>query len=480
MKNCHPRFKRGSTSGLPRAIHVILSLPKDGVSLMIAIVFVSFFMLVMAGMLEVYMRTINSINNREAKVKVDLLAESAREVAGALLADAAVGANFGSPDQNLSAEDAELVNLLYDMAEQDMKIANCRPAANAASGGQTEPCVSIEVKGRSGDGDKVGLSGPGGGLGGLEYFSAPMKGTGNGSSTCASAAAADLNDADDACNWNRLYVGQSVEVPLYYIDASGQPVKLFAGSNDEFRLRVRTPLCAEFGASGTNCDDGRIILYPDPRPNMQSAPDYGNPSKDPVLIQWTISDLDPSGGGASLLANEAVEGGGKRKPAISGFTPSFDHQNTEISAGRINLAKSGINLGTANPPYDPLDQNVVLNYFNGSDGSQLRGIDLGRTSISIKDFLSKSDVKNPVLRLSLVDQPQIAGCKSTTGTCVQDVNKSALNIPYLEYQLLVKGMPIPDSKDVVTVKVKVGDFKKEITVPIEHKAGLGGFALENL
>ncbi|MBI5412801.1 hypothetical protein HZA42_00455, partial [Candidatus Peregrinibacteria bacterium] len=249
MKTCHPEPVEGRHPAFHRHPELVSGSKfgflrdKSGASLMIAIVFVSFFMLVMAGMFEAQLRVSASISNMEAESKAKYLMDSAQEIASYWAATAGVGENFGDLDAN---GQKPYLDPLYALAAE-LGVTNCVPASTAAD--QT-PCVSIEVKGRNADeaASKVAFAG----ASASEYFSAPMKGTGDAAAACGATTA---DSADDACNWNRLYVGQSVEIPLYYIDASGQPVKLFAagaGSQDEFRLRMRTPLCAEFGASGTN------------------------------------------------------------------------------------------------------------------------------------------------------------------------------------------------------------------------------------
>ena len=69
------------------------------------------------------------------------------------------------------------------------------------------------------------------------YRSVPILGMGNAGENCRYPNPL----ADDPCNWNRIYYGDSVEIPLYVISGDGS-VKNFSNLGiSDFKIRVRTP-----------------------------------------------------------------------------------------------------------------------------------------------------------------------------------------------------------------------------------------------
>lgn len=453
-----------------RAKFVILSLSKDGVSLIIAIIFVSAFMLVIAGLAQAQLNTIRSIGNREAAAKVRFLADSAAEFAAYWASTQGIGANSAGVDLSV------FNGILFHAASR-AGISNCEDMdANPVNG--QEPCMGFEVAGRQSalQGIRIFGAPP-------DYLSAPSAGTGN-AGTCTNPS-----DADQACNWNRLYLGESVEIPLYYEMPDGAAsAHNFGTAGKELRLRVRAP-CGNFAASGFtgNCNlADRVTLYP-PKANTTTSPESGyrrvndapRIPKDPVLIQWSISDFVSSGTSTLLARENTVEdppGSGIKRRKISegggfGGGVSYTNQNTEISAGRINLAKDGLNLIS----HDPLENFTVLQYKAGSilDREKHRGLDLNRNLREIGSYISTFG--NPVLRLTLVGQPQ----KDDGNPLMpQNINNHSLDVPFLEYQVLIDGIEIADSKSSIYAWAQIGDFRKELRKTFKREATLGGFALE--
>jgi len=112
--------------------------------------------------------------------------------------------------------------------------------------------------------------------------SVPIKGFGNAATSCS-----DTDDANSPCNWNKIYYGDSVEIPLYYIYDEQEPYTL----NVEFDFRVRAPCndggniasCTRYAIdagqidvvlnwqfSGESCKDSSCVVVPQLAPSNTS------------------------------------------------------------------------------------------------------------------------------------------------------------------------------------------------------------------
>ncbi|MBU1992163.1 pilus assembly PilX N-terminal domain-containing protein, partial [Patescibacteria group bacterium] len=100
------------------------------------------------------------------------------------------------------------------------------------------------------------------------------------------------NAADLPCNWNKIKFGDTVNIPLYGLSESGEPVPL---KLDNFILRVRTPCVAECDGSCKKPPE-----FCEERYKLGSVFDSGqgtfpeNILKD-VVITWAIENGDCSG-----------------------------------------------------------------------------------------------------------------------------------------------------------------------------------------
>lgn len=441
---------------------------QKGVSLLIVVVFVSALMLVMAGLAEVQLAFIKDIKSRRADMRLRNLAEAVSGMAQWKAGKLNSGENTGAID----AADP-MMTALFEVA-QDMGITNCADMDGDDLNG-AQPCVSFEIEGRAqGAASTVSLNG-------VSYYSVPSVSvdadgekyaTGDAGIACANLTDGQIADANNACNWNKITVGQSIEIPLYWQDSQGVVTKLPAGSN--FILRVRTP-CENYVASHeatSDCNaEDRIELYPrvvDNKDHPEDAP-FRNIYEDKVLIGWEIND---SSSGKTLIPADAKQVSNYRNWPDS-FNPNLNNfagANTEISAGRINAAASF-----------PARQSLALNNFIVLD-KEYKGKDIinpGDEPIkSIKDFLGLAEVSKPILRLMFVDRPQktpqILGTEKMTR---EQVRSEAYNVPYLEYQLLTAS-PVSDSKYTLIGFAQIEDSKMQIKKYKSMPVSAGGFVLE--
>lgn len=430
---------------------------KSGVSLIIAIVFVSALMLVMAGLFEAQIFTIQTVKNHELEGKADYLEEGVKEIAGWYAANASLGANISSDDTNPSQTLTNMMNAIYAMADDMMNSgavdANDPNAAGQGEGftcidtnpdpQKTESCAALTIKGHAELADQIKL-------GNTSYYSVPIAKTGDAGTDCDKKQI-DPNDPDnanDSCHWNKLKMGDSVEIPLYYMDGAAVSAHDFTAVGSAFILRVRTQCGSDSNNDGIkdiNCDaDQRIVLYP---PEGDDA-NFLKVGVDKVLIQWTISDSDPASN-KTLLAVDSKDNNTKLRLKAKG---PLGEANTEISASRIDWAKDSA-VGD-----DPLYDFIILE----DKAVDKEGKDLNNIATSVGQFIKGST--KPVLRLSMVDMPR-------------NIDNSA-NVPFLEYQLLTK-TKVSDSKSLLTGSAKIGDFYKEFKTYSYRKQTAGGFVLES-
>lgn len=444
----HPERSKGSPVGFfirPPARRWGIQNDKKGVSLIIAIIYVSAFLLVIAGLAEANLRTIRAIGNREMQGKAEYLSQSAVELAAYWGGAHNEGEN--TADILDPTERNKIFSPLYKAAKE-LGFANC----------EKEKCAEFEVYSRADATQKINALN-------TSWFSAPIKDTGDAAKDCTMNEK-DPNFADDQCNWNRLYVGKSVDIPLYYKDNQGKIQIL----NGDFKLRMRAPLCKDLKQEPkAYCDiNARLILYP----NVTLLKDkpFRNFDKDAVLVQWIISDLN---GTSSLVASDRAD---KRDSNLRSLTGQ--EQSTEISGGRVNDANPN-----TTPAFDLTNFVVLETKYEGKNLTEGKKSKKGFEII--KSFIQDIAVKNgkPVLHLSLVGQPrkiydQEAGDISLELKGKELDNKDR-DVPFLEYQLLAES-PIADSKSNLRAWAELGAFRREITKEFKRAGTLGGFTLENL
>ena len=132
----------------------------------------------------------------------------------------------------------------------------------------------------NGDGEEVGTydfeilgqSGRGSG----DYY-VPIPGYGDSAEECD-----DIDNPDDACNWNRIYYGDTVTMPLY-VHGDDQ----FQGS--EFFIKIRTPECEDDDGAG-NCSDNDRKLIACADGTVSEARNGCSYADDLVVMTWQIVD----------------------------------------------------------------------------------------------------------------------------------------------------------------------------------------------
>lgn len=385
----------------------------SGVSLIVATIYTAVMMLVIASLAQVTIATIRNIGNFNFSDMTQYLAYGTSQIADQFAHDNLVGANakIGGSSETYVEMD-EYIKFLEKFG------VDC-----------TKPCVGFRVVGSAESNAKVsGLN--------TSYYSVPaaykdgdkIKGTGSAAEECK-----DQGNADDPCHWNKLYLNDATEIPLY-VEGS------WATAFSQIKIRVRSP-CGEFKDS--KCGEN-VELYPKVS-DVQNSP-FRTIEKDKVLIQWLIL----GGDGMVMAGDESNFNKNKqtnvRPIAENKSDGSITDENTEISSGRINNAK-----GAGGGKYF-LGDYIVLD-------EKYSGMYLDKNPISFKDLIgSKSQLKlyfNLVGTLRREDDNDNSDLEFTN----DQLNKSEYFLPYLEYQILTDE-PIADSKTSLFGWAEISDFYK--------------------
>lgn len=223
-------------------------------------------------------------------------------------------------------------------------------------------------------------------------FYVPIPGYGDAGEDCDPDAP---GDADDECNWNKIYYNEPVSIPMY-VDGE------VAFSGSEFYLKVRTPACIhDDEQDDTDCSAGtdrKLIACLDG--SVVEAINGCDLADDPVVMTWQI--LGDRVGSSYVEGREEIGGMAGKRDLI---------EDSEIYTTQINdfLSDDYIVI-TIDDKYAPEDP----------------------TKPTIADIIS--EFEDPVLKL----------------TFVQSISNSDNAIPYLEYQVITD-VPISNDRSFISV-----------------------------
>lgn len=255
------------------------------------------------------------------------------------------------------------------------------------------------------------------------------------------------------CNWNKLAVGEKTTIPLYGVGTNGTQ------NFTSFTLRLRTP-CA-FGNEmcpleanqrlELNCfDKGDDAIRCLSDFNLSKQRLFGE-----VLLAWQIDAKDISTGNmVTMMPNQ-------EEAMLTPYDPIYDSQLFE---GRLNQS---------------LDVTPFFEFLSQAKHGKV----LGETDKSlISAFLDKTNLKEPVLKLSVVGD--LIGCYGTNGQgidCSFDYDSPKLDggqpntnyrgiikIPYIEYQVVLPSeaatnLPV-SPQNIITAEGQSGPFVQSIQV----------------
>jgi len=227
------------------------------------------------------------------------------------------------------------------------------------------------------------------------YYYLPIPGTGDAASTGECSISEHL-DADHSCNWNKISVGDSVNIPLYYDDGSGALSFPDTINLSEFYLRMRTP--CENGSLADDCDgDDRYEI------SSKSSTSFLETSDNPAIVLWEFV-------GEKLTGTE------------------YEIPNDAASSGNRSLQEN-------NEIYEALIDHTPWSSASGFDNTVLLGITgLGSSFTGILDlhsFINDTGYTDLYFSMSIINE-------------LEDYT-SGDTVPYLEYQIVTltnTGTPI--------------------------------------
>ncbi len=245
---------------------------------------------------------------------------------------------------------------------------------------------------------------------------------------------------DNPCNWNKLKVGESVAIPLYYTDATG-PHNIFNSQSQTFTLRVRT-----------GCTDGNIICSP--RPNLDTSNGDPKYNHDDPIVSWQITGESSDGSKNYALG-----------PYFSfnavAIPPAWNLNTSVIHEGKINNAE-GAGFSVVSQSSFGLD----LQNCRGSIIKFLTNVDSITFGCPPAPNWSAQGITKPVFKLSAIHSLDEYG---------------AGKIPYLEYQIITDStLPSAptDTSQTITAEGYSGTFKQVLEVKNPQEAGLLQYVIQ--
>lgn len=289
-------------------------------------------------------------------------------------------------------------------------------------------------------------------------FSVPTPGTGNVAPNCDPLKAVTngvvsydgidyptADPADHPCNWNRINVGETVTIPLYYTDSTGQAVNLFTPQNAstaQLFVRIRTA-CENNAVMCDKADRMELDWFSDGDPNT---------SYNDAIVNWQISGNNAITGQLLILEPRII---------YDNFG-NFNNQSTIIIETKINAAQQAGHFKVLDLDKGGIDQNSCI-------GKIIHFLINANTSLSpscIANFPWLShQLEKPVLKFTVINS--IKESPSST-------------IPYLEYQIImnINGTTPTDSSQIVIAEGFSGSFKQVLQVQQEQASGLLEYVIQ--
>lgn len=389
---------------------------KKGASIIIAVGMIAVIMFFTIGIASTMLMTLGNTSNAKKALQAEYAAQSGVEMA------------------------------LYDLAGMDPAFFGTYPSGAQYSIYYFNPAPDIGLHSDFliyGQDNETPYSGEYSG-----FRSIPVKGRGNASIDCDTISDDEKNDTDNICNWNKIYYGESIDIPLYVSlpQATGSflnpnnaynyspldtPPFLFSEGGlgtQELKLNVRTPC-----ENGTGAECSRYQIAP-PGPDE----DQGD-----LILGWQISgDCFKDGEEISspCSASQVLDA----PPPLVSAIREWELSNTVVS----------VNFNSDNTAVD-------LDSLTGSALNFLKNLAPWNTA----------HINQPKLKLSFI----------------KEIYADNRPVSYLEYQILYKNNPSsgePDSNSfassyLINVNGFSDLFKYSVSGVRDMRSGLFDFAVQN-
>jgi len=218
---------------------------------------------------------------------------------------------------------------------------------------------------------------------------------------------------DDECNWNKIYFGDQVSIPLY---VSGND----SFDGDELYIRVRTPLCDDPSEGGPDCSNGRkVISCKDDPPSTTTELNNCDLADDKVILFWQIRGEREDG-------TDYVE-------SREGINPMSGLRNNNESDAEIYITSINYSLSNDYSGDDLYNENYIVINMNDLVNPDT---DHGNEN-TILEILT--DGADPMLYPTL------------TLAYVETIRNNDGAIPYLEYQI-VSDIQISNDRSFISAR----------------------------
>ncbi|KKT01753.1 MAG: hypothetical protein UV80_C0009G0043 [Candidatus Peregrinibacteria bacterium GW2011_GWF2_43_17] len=218
-------------------------------------------------------------------------------------------------------------------------------------------------------------------------------------------------DIDDECNWNKIYFGDSVTVPLYI---SGDDE--FTGN--ELYIRVRTPLCDD---DDWDCEnDRKVIACKDEAKTATDTLNGCDLEDDKVILFWQIRG-DREDGTDYVEAREY----------IIGFPVEKRDDNNDA--------------GEDSEIYTTLINNSLSHDYSGWDF----GYNENYVVVNIYDKANPDGGDKTILEILTDDDPMLY--PTLVLAYIETIRNNDGAIPYLEYQV-VSDVQISNDRSFITAR----------------------------
>lgn len=249
---------------------------------------------------------------------------------------------------------------------------------------------------------------------------------------------------DHPCNWNKIRVGETVAIPLYYTDSNGDPVNLMT-PNSTFQLKIRTA-----------CSDGSEFCAPLDRYDLNYLQGDATYNGNDPIVSWQIVGEDSNAGGTTLTLGPYI---------YFLWNNDLGPLATIIHEKKINNTASYIVLNTDSFGEDPDKCRGEIRYFLTNNASAVDG---GGGLLGCSSTLKwdTQQIVKPVLKFTVIHS-------------LKDILNN--DIPYLEYQLLSSSNMSSQPSNVsqtVTAEGFSGSFKQVLEVKQPQESGLLEYVIQ--
>ena len=464
---------------------------KRGLSLLVAVIICSLIIVAATGVTKVILSQFRDTDAYGTSLQTYYASESGLATALLMLRDKPIGYNIPEGKFEMAVDNNRKAQVKYSVQNNTMALNNARFSDySKADSLFTVPSPWTGDAGQGTGFDFGAVATAGGSPGSCSLDDPPVPADGTIKEIKDKITAAAL---EHPCNWNKIYFGETVTVPLYRLKANNidaiNPAAVagdtaFGGGMGMFVFRVRTP-CKVWNEAD---DDGFVCAE---RWEFYNVVDTAKNrvKTDDTIINWEISGYDKDGDIVTMLPQNL------RVNALNKEPDRIEEKNSEVYEKKINEAKKNAPPSTK-PSLDLyMEKYTVLKDKNNlsscgfglfDNTSKCSGKDVKDYIGGIFEFLnadrfqqiparSPSDIPTDKDWKRTIDEPYF---KFTTIYPFYTDKDQTIRIPYLEYQIITD-KPIAGNLQIIDVSATVGGFRQSLQVKKPVQSSVLEFAVHN-